>query len=201
MFRKHKHTPGCSRVYLLNETLIFCLFVLTWLLMLAANIITDVWIRTPSPVKLLRGHRLTLNCTATTPLNTRVAMTWRYPGEVSDLLFYFFYRTVFRFCKWDAKLSFWSEGENAEYSDASGRVNKGALGLVGCFSSLTCCEYDLQRYRLLMSGGFVWKCIGWYFYCTILGGKGNCFILGNESLGFRDEKEIYHNVPGRGYLL
>lgn len=130
MFRKHKHTPGCSRVYLLNETLIFCLFVLTWLLMLAANIITDVWISTPSPVKLLRGHRLTLNCTATTPLNTRVAMTWRYPGEVSDLLFYFFYRTVFRFCKWDAKLSFWSEGENAEYSDASGRVNKGALGLV-----------------------------------------------------------------------
>lgn len=71
----------------------------------------------------------------------------------------------------------------------------------GCFSSLTCCEYDLQRYRLLMSGGFVWKCIGWYFYCMILGGKGNCFILRNESLGFRDEKEIYHNVPGRGYLL
>ncbi|XP_044105454.1 vascular endothelial growth factor receptor 1 isoform X2 [Neovison vison] len=45
------------------------------------NIIQDVQISTPSPVKLLRGHTLTLNCTATTALNTRVQMTWRYPGE------------------------------------------------------------------------------------------------------------------------
>lgn len=105
-------------------------FFLTWLLLLAANIITDVWINPPSPVRLLRGHKLTLKCTATTPLNTRVRMTWNYPGEVSDLLFYFFYKTVFSFCKWDAKLSFWSEREKIEYSDASGRVNKGTLGLV-----------------------------------------------------------------------
>uniref|UniRef100_A0A8C5VMY9 Platelet-derived growth factor receptor-like protein n=1 Tax=Microcebus murinus TaxID=30608 RepID=A0A8C5VMY9_MICMU len=47
------------------------------------NIITDVQISTPSPVKLLRGHTLTLNCTATTPLNTRVQMTWSYPGKIN----------------------------------------------------------------------------------------------------------------------
>ncbi|XP_041620748.1 vascular endothelial growth factor receptor 1 isoform X1 [Vulpes lagopus] len=45
------------------------------------NTIRDVQINTPSPVKLLRGHTLTLNCTATTALNTRVQMTWSYPGE------------------------------------------------------------------------------------------------------------------------
>lgn len=53
--------------------------------MLAANNIQDVQISTPSPVKLLQGHTLTLNCTATTDLNTRVQMTWSYPGEVSDI--------------------------------------------------------------------------------------------------------------------
>uniref|UniRef100_A0A452SD78 Vascular endothelial growth factor receptor 1 n=1 Tax=Ursus americanus TaxID=9643 RepID=A0A452SD78_URSAM len=41
--------------------------------------------RQSNPVKLLRGHTLTLNCTATTDLNTRVQMTWSYPGEVSDI--------------------------------------------------------------------------------------------------------------------
>uniref|UniRef100_A0A8P0TLJ7 Vascular endothelial growth factor receptor 1 n=2 Tax=Canis lupus familiaris TaxID=9615 RepID=A0A8P0TLJ7_CANLF len=45
------------------------------------NTIRDVQINTPSPVKLLRGHTLTLNCTATTALNTRVQMNWSYPGE------------------------------------------------------------------------------------------------------------------------
>ncbi|KAG8511312.1 Vascular endothelial growth factor receptor 1, partial [Galemys pyrenaicus] len=47
------------------------------------NTIRDVQISTPSPVKLLRGQTLTLNCTATTPLNTRVRMTWSYPGEAN----------------------------------------------------------------------------------------------------------------------
>ncbi|XP_036773235.2 vascular endothelial growth factor receptor 1 isoform X1 [Manis pentadactyla] len=47
------------------------------------NTIIDVYISTPSPVKLLRGHSLTLNCTAITPLNTRVQMTWSYPGETT----------------------------------------------------------------------------------------------------------------------
>ncbi|XP_066115041.1 vascular endothelial growth factor receptor 1 isoform X2 [Saccopteryx bilineata] len=47
------------------------------------NIILDVQMSTPSPVKLLKGHTLTLNCTATTPFNTRVQMTWSYPGKTN----------------------------------------------------------------------------------------------------------------------
>ncbi|XP_039110896.1 vascular endothelial growth factor receptor 1 isoform X3 [Hyaena hyaena] len=47
------------------------------------NTILDVQISTPSPVKLLRGDTLTLNCTTTTALNTRVQMTWSYPGETN----------------------------------------------------------------------------------------------------------------------
>ncbi|XP_073084756.1 vascular endothelial growth factor receptor 1 isoform X5 [Manis javanica] len=47
------------------------------------NTIIDVYISTPSPIKLLRGQSLTLNCTAITPLNTRVQMTWSYPGETT----------------------------------------------------------------------------------------------------------------------
>ncbi|XP_036084290.1 vascular endothelial growth factor receptor 1 isoform X2 [Rousettus aegyptiacus] len=45
------------------------------------NIILDVQMSPPGPVKLLRGQTLTLDCTATTPLNTRVQMTWSYPAE------------------------------------------------------------------------------------------------------------------------
>ncbi|KAM9604611.1 vascular endothelial growth factor receptor 1 [Trichechus inunguis] len=47
------------------------------------NIIKDVQISTPSPVRLFRGHTLTLNCTATTALNTRVQITWSYPDEIN----------------------------------------------------------------------------------------------------------------------
>uniref|UniRef100_A0A5F9CWB7 Vascular endothelial growth factor receptor 1 n=1 Tax=Oryctolagus cuniculus TaxID=9986 RepID=A0A5F9CWB7_RABIT len=47
------------------------------------NTILDVQMSTPSPVKLLKGRALNLNCTATTPLNTRVQMTWSYPGQTS----------------------------------------------------------------------------------------------------------------------
>lgn len=65
----------------------------------AANIILDVQMSPPGPVKLLRGQTLTLDCTATTPLNTRVQMTWSYPAEVSDPLFYVFCRRVFIFSK------------------------------------------------------------------------------------------------------
>ncbi|XP_054986449.1 LOW QUALITY PROTEIN: vascular endothelial growth factor receptor 1 [Sorex araneus] len=45
------------------------------------NTILDVHMSRPGPVKLLKGHTLTLNCTATTPLNARVQMTWDYPGD------------------------------------------------------------------------------------------------------------------------
>ena len=205
IIRQSKWCSGSVNVRRGAQGLIYLMkrwfFFLTWLLMLTANTITDVVISTPGPVRQLRGHTLTLNCTATTPLNTRVEMTWSYPGGVSDLLFYFFYRTVFSFCKWDAKLSFWSKGEKAEYSDAAGRVNKGALGLVRVLLfpdvlwvwSAEIPSFDVWRFCL--------EVYSWYFYCMILGGKGDCFILGNESLGFRDEKESYHNMPGRGYLL
>nr|XP_019592053.1 PREDICTED: vascular endothelial growth factor receptor 1 [Rhinolophus sinicus] len=47
------------------------------------NKIIDVQMSPPGRVKLLRGHTLTLNCTATTALNTRVQMTWSYPGETN----------------------------------------------------------------------------------------------------------------------
>lgn len=53
-------------------------------LVLAANTILDVQIRPPSPVRLLHGQTLVLNCTATTELNTRVQMSWNYPGKVSE---------------------------------------------------------------------------------------------------------------------
>uniref|UniRef100_G3TFJ0 Vascular endothelial growth factor receptor 1 n=1 Tax=Loxodonta africana TaxID=9785 RepID=G3TFJ0_LOXAF len=49
-----------------------------------SNIIKDVQISTPSPVKLFRGRTLTLNCTATTALNTRVQITWSYPGDINN---------------------------------------------------------------------------------------------------------------------
>nr|XP_020032399.1 vascular endothelial growth factor receptor 1 isoform X3 [Castor canadensis] len=47
------------------------------------NKIIDVQISPPSPVRLLSGHTLVLNCTATTALNTRVQMTWSYPGKTT----------------------------------------------------------------------------------------------------------------------
>ncbi|XP_006504864.1 vascular endothelial growth factor receptor 1 isoform X1 [Mus musculus] len=47
------------------------------------NTILDVQIRPPSPVRLLHGQTLVLNCTATTELNTRVQMSWNYPGKAT----------------------------------------------------------------------------------------------------------------------
>ncbi|GAB1290491.1 Vascular endothelial growth factor receptor 1 [Apodemus speciosus] len=48
------------------------------------NTILDVQISPPSPVRLLRGQTLVLNCTATTDLNTRVQMSWNYPGKAAE---------------------------------------------------------------------------------------------------------------------
>ncbi|KAM6179031.1 vascular endothelial growth factor receptor 1 [Rhynchocyon petersi] len=48
------------------------------------NTILDVYMSPPSPVKLFQGQTLTLNCTATTALNTRVQMMWSYPDEASN---------------------------------------------------------------------------------------------------------------------
>lgn len=47
------------------------------------NTILDVRISPPSPVRLLHGQTLVLNCTTTTELNTRVQMSWSYPGRAT----------------------------------------------------------------------------------------------------------------------
>ncbi|XP_061569530.1 vascular endothelial growth factor receptor 1 [Cololabis saira] len=43
--------------------------------------ITQVKLNTTGPVRALKGERLVLNCTATAELNTRVNITWDYPGK------------------------------------------------------------------------------------------------------------------------
>ncbi|XP_037550025.1 vascular endothelial growth factor receptor 1 [Nematolebias whitei] len=43
--------------------------------------ITEVYLNTSGPVQKLKGERLVLNCTATAELNTRVKITWDYPGK------------------------------------------------------------------------------------------------------------------------
>uniref|UniRef100_A0A8D0GJJ4 Vascular endothelial growth factor receptor 1 n=1 Tax=Sphenodon punctatus TaxID=8508 RepID=A0A8D0GJJ4_SPHPU len=47
------------------------------------NTIFDVQLNTSGPVKLLKGDTLALNCTVTAAWNTRVQMTWTYPGETN----------------------------------------------------------------------------------------------------------------------
>ncbi|XP_023416243.1 vascular endothelial growth factor receptor 1 isoform X2 [Cavia porcellus] len=53
----------------------------TYLTHRPSNIIMNVQMGPANPVKLLRGHPLTLNCTATAALNTRVQIIWNYPGK------------------------------------------------------------------------------------------------------------------------
>ncbi|XP_062297945.1 vascular endothelial growth factor receptor 1 [Scomber scombrus] len=43
--------------------------------------IMEVYLNSSGPVQALKGERLTLNCTATGELNTRVNITWDYPGK------------------------------------------------------------------------------------------------------------------------
>uniref|UniRef100_A0A8C0ESY8 receptor protein-tyrosine kinase n=1 Tax=Bubo bubo TaxID=30461 RepID=A0A8C0ESY8_BUBBB len=51
----------------------------------STNTIFDVQLSTPRLVKLLKGDSLAINCTVTAAWNTRVQMTWTYPGEVSPV--------------------------------------------------------------------------------------------------------------------
>lgn len=44
--------------------------------------IMEVSLNSSGPVQALKGERLTLNCTAKGELNTRVNITWDYPGKV-----------------------------------------------------------------------------------------------------------------------
>ncbi|XP_039982500.1 vascular endothelial growth factor receptor 1 isoform X2 [Xiphias gladius] len=46
--------------------------------------IMDVYLNSSGPVQALKGTKLTLNCTATGELNTRVNITWDYPGKSND---------------------------------------------------------------------------------------------------------------------
>ncbi|XP_074159675.1 vascular endothelial growth factor receptor 1 [Sminthopsis crassicaudata] len=48
------------------------------------NKIIDVQLSTRNPIKLLKGQTLALNCTVTAAWNTRVQMTWNYPGEANN---------------------------------------------------------------------------------------------------------------------
>lgn len=159
--------------------------------MLAANTIIDVQISTPRPVKLLRGHTLILNCTATTPLNTRVQMTWSYPDEVSDPFFYFFCRTVFLAS--EIPQGFWDGKNQKILIPVAVLVNKAALGLVRVLSlpgiswvwyaeipSFDVWEFCFEEHRLVfLLHDSRWK-------------ERDCFIPGSYSVGFRDEREMYH---------
>ncbi|XP_033964307.1 vascular endothelial growth factor receptor 1 isoform X3 [Pseudochaenichthys georgianus] len=46
--------------------------------------IMDVYLNSSGPVEALKGERLVLNCTATGELNTRVNITWDYPGKINN---------------------------------------------------------------------------------------------------------------------
>ncbi|XP_051266110.1 vascular endothelial growth factor receptor 1 isoform X2 [Dicentrarchus labrax] len=46
--------------------------------------ILDVYLNSSGPVQALKGERLVLNCTATGELNTRVNITWDYPGKTNN---------------------------------------------------------------------------------------------------------------------
>ncbi|XP_061521967.1 vascular endothelial growth factor receptor 1 isoform X2 [Phycodurus eques] len=48
------------------------------------NSILDVYLNSSGPVQALKGERLVLNCTATGELNTRVNISWDYPGKTSN---------------------------------------------------------------------------------------------------------------------
>nr|XP_020455714.1 vascular endothelial growth factor receptor 1 isoform X2 [Monopterus albus] len=47
--------------------------------------ILDVYLNSSGPVEALKGERLALNCTATAELNTRVNITWDYPGKSNNI--------------------------------------------------------------------------------------------------------------------
>lgn len=60
-------------------------FFIFFFLLTVSNIM-DVYLNSSGPVQALKGERLVLNCTATGELNTRVNITWDYPGKVRPTL-------------------------------------------------------------------------------------------------------------------
>uniref|UniRef100_A0A3Q2D9Q0 receptor protein-tyrosine kinase n=1 Tax=Cyprinodon variegatus TaxID=28743 RepID=A0A3Q2D9Q0_CYPVA len=53
-----------------------------YLILRQVSNITEVYLNTSGSVQALKGERLALNCTAMAELNTRVRITWDYPGKV-----------------------------------------------------------------------------------------------------------------------
>uniref|UniRef100_A0AAY4ANM1 receptor protein-tyrosine kinase n=1 Tax=Denticeps clupeoides TaxID=299321 RepID=A0AAY4ANM1_9TELE len=47
------------------------------------NEILEVYLNSTRPVQTLQGGRLALNCTVTAPLNSRVTISWSYPGTAN----------------------------------------------------------------------------------------------------------------------
>uniref|UniRef100_A0A667X8U3 receptor protein-tyrosine kinase n=1 Tax=Myripristis murdjan TaxID=586833 RepID=A0A667X8U3_9TELE len=47
--------------------------------------IMEVYLNSSGPVQALKGEKLALNCTATGELNTRVNITWDYPGKENGI--------------------------------------------------------------------------------------------------------------------
>ncbi|XP_015196874.2 vascular endothelial growth factor receptor 1 isoform X2 [Lepisosteus oculatus] len=48
------------------------------------NKIIDVYLNATSPLRMLHGDRLALNCTVTAEWNARVVFTWSYPGKANN---------------------------------------------------------------------------------------------------------------------
>ncbi|XP_038149758.1 vascular endothelial growth factor receptor 1 isoform X1 [Cyprinodon tularosa] len=55
-----------------------------YLILRQVSNITEVYLNTSGSVQALKGERLALNCTAMAELNTRVRITWDYPGKKNN---------------------------------------------------------------------------------------------------------------------
>lgn len=65
-----------------------CIYIISDMIFFLVTVsnITAVYLNSSGPVEALKGERLVLNCTATGELNTRVNITWDYPGKVRPTL-------------------------------------------------------------------------------------------------------------------
>uniref|UniRef100_A0A8C6TF55 receptor protein-tyrosine kinase n=1 Tax=Neogobius melanostomus TaxID=47308 RepID=A0A8C6TF55_9GOBI len=64
-------------LYIAFKKYIFIYFIL----FLTVSNILEVYLNSSGTVQALKGERLVLNCTATGEFNTRVNITWHYPGQ------------------------------------------------------------------------------------------------------------------------
>ncbi|KAG5850693.1 hypothetical protein ANANG_G00085160 [Anguilla anguilla] len=60
------------------------LYSLKYLTHRPVNKILDVYLNSTGPVRLLRGESLALGCTATAEWNSRVSISWTYPGQANS---------------------------------------------------------------------------------------------------------------------